>query len=613
MFKRLLCLLFILQFGVFAADLNLSAKFISGKVEMQKKSTGKWLPVRVGAKFKQLDRLRTYASASAILSFDNGSEIQLQENSMMDIAELNADQGNATSLSIKRGNLLFNIKKLTAQDKFKFETSTATAAIRGTEGGIGVQGEKTLAYLDEGVLEIVPKNGGKAFRIGAKEIAVQTEAGFQVQTLNPGQGSKVFQQIMKDSTLIHSKVDSLISSLPAKTTSTVDKTSAVDSTPVVQGGKLNSYESSTFATKMNFSGECTGGASAVRVGEFQAAVQSSGSWSVDVFWPLSPVGTKKFSVFCQYGNQSLEIGQISVDYQKQVEEYQLNLSSANPQKISEGKLLVEGNYVGKDAVLRLTVGSKAFDLSSPSGQFKQEVEISDRAANWDLTKADLNLQGPSGNLSQSIEMEVDKTSKKVNTSAPDLSAKLDVQRGLLLYSLQKSAGDPTSISILVDGEERELVESRVDFQGKSFALLTGNHRYQLQGLDQAQNLKLIDLGSAEFWQKAEFSLDVSWRQSGSGVLELPPLPPQVKQSQLSDLLHLEILGLPNDDPKYIDEILVVNSALNFRKSLKGTEIKELTMDLEVPLALSKDNPIVIRVKPKVGDAKEWTATIQVRR
>lgn len=598
-----------------AADLSLSAKFISGKVEMQKKATGKWLPVRVGAKFKQNDRLRTYASAAAILSFDNGSEIQVQENSILDISELNNDQGNSTNLGIKRGNLLFNIKKLSAQDKFKFETSTATAAIRGTEGGIGVNGDQTLAYLDEGALELVPKNGGTPVRIGPREIAVQSVAGFTVQNLNTGRGGVLFQQLLKDTNIKNIKLDSVIKGVttlnPSLNTEVRNLTG--DSTLMVRSGKIENYESQTSSTQVRLSGECSPGATGVKVGDLSAPIAQGGTWSVDVFWALNPSGPKTFVVFCQYGNQSLEIGQVKINYQKPPEEYQLSLNTISPQMINDGKLIVEGSYVGKDAVLRLSAGNKIYDLSSLTGKFRQELEITDRAGTWNLTKVELNLSGPSGALSQSIDLEIDKSSKKVNTTAPDLSAKLDVQRGVLLYSLSKSGGDPTDLSLWVDGEIREEWQAKSDFQSKSFALLTGVHTYKISALDQAQNLRKLDLGTAEYWQQADYSLEVSLDQGSSGTLSLPPLPPKQSQTQVSDRMRIEILGLPEDNPKYIDEILVVNSTVNFRKSYKDDQIKELKFDLDLPLAVNKDNALFVRVKPKVGLPKEWSQTIQVQR
>lgn len=617
----ILCLIFSVM-TAFSAEVTLNAKFVSGKVEMQKKATGKWLPVRVGAKLRQADRLRTYASAEAIFSFDNGSEIRVQENSILDMTELKSDQGgNSTNLSVRRGNLLFNIKKLSQQDQFKFETATATAAIRGTIGGIGSQGDRTVAYLDEGALDLEPKNGGTKVRIGPKEFALQGIQGFQVQAWSGKTAiADVFQKIIKDSTVqIHSldstfKILKNLDSIKFNIKDTLSKTKESDGGGSSElGGQINDYETKTTQTKLSLSGKCFGPAISVAAGEFQSKPSADGSWNLDLFWALSSVGNKTFNVTCQYEKQRVEIGVVKFEYSLPKEEYTLNLLTPSRVRIVDGLLVVEGAYVGKDAVLRLQIGPKTYDLTSLSGKFRQEIEITDKAGTWELTKADLSLSGPQGVLTQSIEIEVDKNSKKVNTLAPDFSAKIDPLRGVILMYLQKSLGDPTVISTIVDGEELQSFEARSDFQAKPQPLKVGMHSYQVVAIDQAANRKMVDLGQVEYWLKSDFSIDVSTRLTEGSVLRLPPMPPGLAQTAVSDRLTLEIKGLPDDSPKYLDEILIVNSANGYRKSIRTQDIKELRMEFDMPLAINKINPISIRVTAKNGLYKEWSRNLQVQR
>ena len=112
------------------------AAAVVGQVELSKPSSDKWKKVKTGAKITHRDQVRTLAGAQLDVRLPDGSTLSVAENSVVDFKELLEENGNTKSnVRVEKGTVFFSIKKLTtAQSEFKFETQTATAAIRGTTG-----------------------------------------------------------------------------------------------------------------------------------------------------------------------------------------------------------------------------------------------------------------------------------------------------------------------------------------------------------------------------------------------------------------------------------------------------------------------------------------------
>ncbi len=183
------CLVLMLALEVsWAAERKLSVNMVTGDVSF-KRGKAKPKPVRKTTKLKEKDVIRTLVESSVEILLDDGSVLTIQENSVVDLSKLVRDgQVTNSKLDIKTGKVLFNIKKLASKrSDFVFETPTATAAIRGTAGGIGTDGKKTFAYLEEGGLELKPKGGGKPVLIKDLNVAVQTPKGFKVQQVTNSQ------------------------------------------------------------------------------------------------------------------------------------------------------------------------------------------------------------------------------------------------------------------------------------------------------------------------------------------------------------------------------------------------------------------------------------------
>lgn len=166
--------------------------FVNGAAEFYQGS--KWKPLKVGKKIKTGDSLRTgLESTVSILLFD-GSKFSLKESSVVSIGHLEKENKSLKArFKIDQGEFLFNVQKLIGKDAFvDFETSTATAAIRGTIGGIEVQDKNVQMYLHEGFLNI--SHASENFTINALEWAYLRKDKVRREVLSP---KKLKQRIQK--------------------------------------------------------------------------------------------------------------------------------------------------------------------------------------------------------------------------------------------------------------------------------------------------------------------------------------------------------------------------------------------------------------------------------
>ena len=157
-----------------APDVMIKAQSVVGEVSQQHSGKGEWTALKVGAKLKQGDQVRTAVESQVNLEFPDGSQVTISENSVVDVKTLVAAEGSSnTKLDLKTGKLMFNIHKLaSSKSSFEFETHTATAAIRGTEGDVQFAGSRSMASLLTGRLEMSNSQGHAT--IGPGQMVLQT-------------------------------------------------------------------------------------------------------------------------------------------------------------------------------------------------------------------------------------------------------------------------------------------------------------------------------------------------------------------------------------------------------------------------------------------------------
>jgi len=148
---------------------------VKAKSQADVKDTG-WVAARLHMKVWEKDEIMTGAQSEVRIEMQDGSQVKLGENTVIEVALLRygtggralpADRRNnvtTTKFKVPNGSIVASVKKLlNSKSSFKFETPTATAAIRGTVLELDVKkGSNTVARAFDGVILVAPA-GSEAF------------------------------------------------------------------------------------------------------------------------------------------------------------------------------------------------------------------------------------------------------------------------------------------------------------------------------------------------------------------------------------------------------------------------------------------------------------------
>ena len=166
----------------------------------------KWNEVKMGT-FRQLDCFKTGDGGSVGLELkENNSTFSIGENSLVSINNLvEKDETGAfrIKLDIQKGYMGFKVQKNKGHD-VNFSTGTAAASIRGTEGVIGGDGDKTMfGGLKNGKLAIFDVASGDSISIteGQTVIGKGSFAVLKLKSSGEMGFAKMLQQIISDASL----------------------------------------------------------------------------------------------------------------------------------------------------------------------------------------------------------------------------------------------------------------------------------------------------------------------------------------------------------------------------------------------------------------------------
>jgi hypothetical protein len=148
--------------NVFAVELS----FLTGDVKVMRGSSaaGKVAP---GFVLKENDLIKTGKKSSAKVSYKDGSEIVLSENSSVKIGKI-SDKGDAPAV-ILSGNVSTKFSKIAkdSANKRKVYTPTSVCAVRGTAFIVIVSDTAaSRVELSEGTLEVYNPDGGSTIEAG---------------------------------------------------------------------------------------------------------------------------------------------------------------------------------------------------------------------------------------------------------------------------------------------------------------------------------------------------------------------------------------------------------------------------------------------------------------
>jgi hypothetical protein len=106
-----------------------------GSVEVLKKGAADWKQAAEGMSLDAGDKIRTDALGKALITFFEGSTVELQGDTAVSLSELGINPDQSTTVKIKQelGETLSRAKKLMdTADRYEIETPAAVAAVRGT-------------------------------------------------------------------------------------------------------------------------------------------------------------------------------------------------------------------------------------------------------------------------------------------------------------------------------------------------------------------------------------------------------------------------------------------------------------------------------------------------
>lgn len=167
----LLLLLFVPQTALSAPAAG-KVRSALGVVERQKIKKKDWNRLSTNMNVFQSDRVRTGLESQVVVGLTDGSLITIAENAEVELSSLLEETEKGafrTRIDVKKGFINFAVEKQTPKSTFEFKTVTATAAIRGTNGFIGSDGETVYASLATGKLDVKLDKGGATVPITAGE------------------------------------------------------------------------------------------------------------------------------------------------------------------------------------------------------------------------------------------------------------------------------------------------------------------------------------------------------------------------------------------------------------------------------------------------------------
>ena len=614
-------LMLAVPFSYAAKNTSGKVRSVIGDVTTQKKSEGNWVPLRVGAKVKEKDVIRTLVESQAIVALPDGSTISVEENSLVEFSQLVSEDGVQTAMTdIKSGKIRFDVQKQASKESsFKFKTGTATAAIRGTDGVIGkTSGGAVIASLRNGRLEITVK--GQKTELEGGQTVFSKDTSFVILDLASSGDLSFLNEIdalLSDTTLT---LDMLKETIQAKDNEyRAKQTAARDSIKC----SFEALPDTIYTTSATIKGTCPAGVAVEVSGE---RIESTGD--VVQFtpnWAPSAIGEKKFPVVCYTGKVSFGCADLKTYYKlppdttaqdtvTQATQIPFKVTSPLSLTICEsGAATIEGQFDPADSAATLFV--KLGKYTSPNlvplsagGKWTHTITISDQKGNWDEDRAIVEFNGATGRATVQVELKVDKSCGAVNLGRP-----------VLLFQRTDSIRCEASVSIANINDDIVILSTERDntplketyFDKNSYStikLKSGLHEYTWTARDQAGNKAVL---KKKLGCYPNISAAISLSKGSKERLRVPP-PPNGVSRRFERSMVFSITGVPDQDPSHIKRVVVKkgNENLLFREG--SQQITDLWFDVPVELEYGKKTEIEIQVILKNGKTLNALKIYEVR-
>lgn len=614
-------LMLAVPFSYAAKNTSGKVRSVIGEVTTQKKSEGNWVPLRVGAKVKEKDLIRTLVESQAIVALPDGSTISVEENSLVEFSQLLSEDGVQTAMTdIKSGKVRFDVQKQASKESsFKFKTGTATAAIRGTDGIIGSTSKGIIvASLRNGRLEITVK--GQKTELEGGQTVFSKDTSFVIMDLASSGDLNFLNEIdamLSDTTIA---LDKLKEAIQAKDDEfRAKQTAAKDSIKCT----FEALPDTIYVPNVTVRGTCPTGVSVELSGE---RIESTGEMvQFSPNWAPSAVGEKKFPVVCYSGKVSFGCADLKTYYKlppdttakdtvTQATQIPFEVTTSSPLTICEsGAATIEGQFDPADSAATLFV--KLGSYTSPNlvplsagGKWTHTITISDQKGNWNEKYATVEFNGATGKATVKVELDIDKTCGAVNLDRP-----------VLLFQRADSIRCEASVSIANINDDVVILSTERDntplketyFDKNSYSTLklkSGLHDYTWTVRDQAGNKTEL---KKKLGCYPNIQASISLSKGPNERLRVPPPPKGVSRKFKRSLVY-SITGVPDQDPSHIKRIVVKQGNENLQFLEGSTRITDLRQSVDVELEYGKKTEIEIQVLLKNGKTITATKTYEVR-
>ena len=590
----------------------------SGAKQVIKSSDPDMNKLKKAKNVKEGDNIETLLESEVIIGLPDGSSFNVQENTIVAITKLSFENGENNFITeVKRGSMKFDVQKqANNKSKFKFKTGTATAAIRGTSGFVGLSKNNPIASLLEGKLYI--ENGGatKNVSINGGQTAIYYKENFIVMDLESSGNNQLFEaldSILTDTTL---SVEALRKAAQEKDKQISDKQKALESKISC---KITPLPDTIYTAKQSIKVSCTEGTH-IRI--FGDPIRSNGGEiELPVDWAPSTIGAKKIPFTCFFDGDSTnttQCGLITTYYAEATEKEEtesarapLEITSASPIEVCNPAMAtVEGVFDSTDhnATLTVTLGkytSKNLIPLSANGYFTHSIPVSDKAGNWNENSIYINYQSSkNGNQKITIPLKVNKTCKAVNLIPPTVAIYANKCKALL--ALGQTEGDKAIYTLSVDNVAKKDVYFESDRKFNE-NLTQGTHMYKFHIEDLAGNK--VELNKEIECYPPLKTAKISVDGPNPERLRVPP-PPRDFSKTFYRQLGFAVTGLPKNDPDYIREIKIVTPSRTIL--LRGTDLLSNRVDQQVELTRGTPTTIKITVKLKSEEILTAQKTYEVR-
>ena len=620
-FHILTVALMVLATSAFAAkSTSGKVRSVIGDVTTQKKSEGNWVPLRVGAKVKEKDVIRTLVESQAVVALPDGSTISVEENSLVEFSQLVSEDGVQTAMTdIKSGKVRFDVQKQTnTASSFKFKTGTATAAIRGTDGVIGTTTNGSpVASLREGKLQL--SISGKTVDIKGGETVVSEGEDFFVMELSASGDVNFFKDLDKmlsDTTLTLAERKSKIYALDSVYKKNKD---AAKDTLVCNFPKL---PDTIYTANVTIKGACPAGLDVELSGERFESTGEPLQFSLN--WASTSTGPKKFLVMCYTGKVSFECANLTTYYKQPPDTTQTDstMTEATSFKVTTdptlricetGAATIEGEFDPKDSAATLFV--KLGTYTSPNlvplsaeGKWTHTITINDQRGNWDETDVIVEYNGASGKSKVNLKLDIDKSCKEINLNRPVLifqrSDSLKCEASISLSGVDQ---DVVILSSEIDGAP--VKETYYDDNAYSTIKLNpGIHTYRFTAQDLAGNNVVLQ---RELGCYPQNQAKIILHKGRYERLRIPP-PPNGVSRVFNKNMFFSVAGITKLGPDHIKRIIVKQGNEELSRIEGRGNITDLKFEVPVKLVYGEKTTIDITVIMKNGKILTAQKVYEVR-